>query len=165
MGTFEYKKQIREVFSNQLRRVLIERGKKSPHSILGADANFLAEIAGCSVTMARRYLQGKGVPEEAILNKIAKWAKVEPAWLLYGESQNAQVESLPLDKKLWVEIFNYLRPHLIDNKLNKERFEKLINFSIDIYENVYLLDIPFEEKSKIISLMAQSIEFGMDEKS
>ena len=56
--------------------------------------------------------------------------------------------------------FKSITPTLTNNS-----FENYISFAIDIYENIYHLDIDLSDKVKMIELMVKSIEFSKDKKN
>lgn len=158
-------------FSNRLTKILIEKGKCSSRASKIADPKFLATLVNCSVVMARRYLLGQSIPTESNLKKISEWANVDPAWLLYGNTKTnihnaiSNATNNLIDKDILIEILMRLRPYLSDITLNDENFKDYISFAIDIYENVYHLDIEFNDKIKMLELMIKSIKFSKDKEN
>lgn len=76
-----------KAFSGRLRAAAQKRGLTSGRSRSGVDVVGLAEAAGCSYEMARRYSEGLAMPKPDGIRVIARWLNVEPAWLMYGEGE------------------------------------------------------------------------------
>ena len=164
-----HKAKIRAEFAHKLTCLLIEREQYSARTSQIADPKFLAKLLNCSVVMARRYLLGQSIPDKPKLQKIAEWANVEVSWLLSGnnktENGTTTTNGSLMDKNIWIKILNQLRPYLLNPTLTNNSFENYISFAIDIYENIYHLDIDLSDKVKMIELMVKSIEFSKDKKN
>jgi len=74
-----------EAFASRLRAACQDRGHVSARNSSGVDVNAVAQNAGCSYEMARRYVAGLAVPGEDTMRQIAAWLRVPVAWLALGE--------------------------------------------------------------------------------
>jgi transcriptional regulator with XRE-family HTH domain len=72
-------------FARRLTMLMKQANLISTVSKAGVKISALAAICGCSHQMARRYVLGDALPEIDVTYKIAKWLKVSPGWLLFGE--------------------------------------------------------------------------------
>lgn len=75
-----------KAFARRLRDLMAAAGHVSPGAHSGVDVGKLAEVAGVSYEMARRYAEGLAMPRPGNLTKIAKWLRVSSAELAYGEN-------------------------------------------------------------------------------
>lgn len=74
-------------FSRRLRDAAQRRGLTSDRSRSGVDVVALAAAAECSYEMARRYAEGLAMPKPEAVRLLARWLRVNPAWLMYGEGE------------------------------------------------------------------------------
>ncbi len=74
------------VFGERLRALMCERGYTSEKARSGVDLNALAQAAGISHEMARRYAEGLAVPRPQKIISIAAWLKVSPSDLMWSDS-------------------------------------------------------------------------------
>jgi transcriptional regulator with XRE-family HTH domain len=72
-------------FSQRLRELMRAHGHVSEGARSGVDVNALAEAAGTTYEMARRYAEGQAVPRPEKLQRIADWLGVPAAALAWGE--------------------------------------------------------------------------------
>lgn len=82
-----------EAFAHRLRELMKAAGRVSESSRSGVDVVALAEAAGTSYEMARRYAEGKAVPRADTLQRIAEWLGVAPASLAWGSSDEAAINT------------------------------------------------------------------------
>lgn len=68
-------------------------GRVSESSRSGVDVVALAEAAGTTYEMARRYAEGLAVPRPATLRRIADWLGVAPAALAWGSNHEQAVNT------------------------------------------------------------------------
>ena len=73
-------------FGARLRACMLQRGHTSSSSRSGVDVNRLAEAAGTTYEMARRYAEGAAIPRPDKLEAIAAWLGVTPSELSWGDS-------------------------------------------------------------------------------
>ncbi len=146
----DYYQAFRTSFANRLIGKLRERGYISKHGISGVNGNQLAKALGISLPMARRYINGKSIPTNITLHKLAKWLDTDPAWLLYGNVISDTYQEM--DITLLQEIFSKLYPILSSTTLSKEKYDDVIINAIYIYRHVYTIksELP---KAKAITLM------------
>ncbi len=76
---------LREAFAARLNTALKSKNQRSNRAQNGVCAKALAEIAGCSYQMARKYTTGLAMPEYATTLAIANWLEVSPGWLAFGD--------------------------------------------------------------------------------
>lgn len=76
----------KEAFARRLVDAMLEHGYKSSRNAKsGVDVGPLAQKAGVSREMARRYTEGAAVPDLNKMSLIADWLAVRLAWLRDGE--------------------------------------------------------------------------------
>lgn len=154
----DQEEKIKSEFSSRLVNLLARNGLISLRSSKRVDAQSLANIAGCSVAMARRYINGEALPKKSIVDKIALWGKVDPYWLYCGEESNKR-KNEP-DKLLWLDIFIKLEPYIAAKEPSSVPYLRIIEHAFDIYDTISKLDSTLEEKSSMITLMVKSMEIG-----
>jgi len=155
-----------ETFGERLTKTLVNIGYGSATSKIGVQATPLAKHLGMSVQMVRKYITGDSIPDPSIVMLIADFAKVSPCWLLFGDDcdkSNYKVQHSPLDRKLWEAILSKIHPHLASPDLPQEKLNDYLCFAMDIYENIYHLDISFEDRMNMLELMIKSIGFSSKE--
>lgn len=83
-------------FGHRLRELMRAAGRVSESARSGVDVSALAEAAGTTYEMARRYAEGQAVPRRDKLQRIAAWLGVPAASLAWGstEEQAVNVEVL-----------------------------------------------------------------------
>lgn len=74
-----------EAFAGRLQKAAHMRGLTSGRSRSGVDVTALAAAIDVSYEMARRYAEGLAMPKPEAVRVLARWLKVSPAWLAYGE--------------------------------------------------------------------------------
>lgn len=74
-------------FGQRLRELMRARRHTSDTARSGVDVGALADAAGTSYEMARRYAEGMAVPRTDTLQRIAEWLKVAPALLAWGAQE------------------------------------------------------------------------------
>jgi transcriptional regulator with XRE-family HTH domain len=132
-------------------------GFESTRSKAGVKINKLAEISGCSLQMARRYVLGEALPDIDITFKIAKWLKVSPGWLLYGEEGDVPNN---IDQANLIQI----EPDLLEYILLKcapiflmtQDFNELISFIMDIINDATHIEADKKSILKVIDLSINS---------
>ncbi len=72
-------------FASRLRQAALARGYVSDRSRSGVDVVALAAAIDVSYEMARRYAEGIAMPRPEAVLSLARWLRVEPTWLMYGE--------------------------------------------------------------------------------
>lgn len=129
----------------------------SSASKAGVKVSLLAEICGCSHQMARRYVLGEALPEVDVTYKIAKWLKVSPGWLLFGD--DTQIPSnISQDNLIQIEpdLFEYiLTKSTMLLGLTKDPKE-LVHFIMDSVNDATHIKADKEELMKIIDISVNS---------
>jgi transcriptional regulator with XRE-family HTH domain len=74
-----------EAFAARLQKAANLRGLTSGRSRSGVDVTALAAAIDASYEMARRYAEGLAMPKPEMVRVLARWLKVSPSWLAYGE--------------------------------------------------------------------------------
>lgn len=129
----------------------------SSASKAGVKISVLAEVCGCSHQMARRYVLGEALPEIDVTYKIAKWLKVSPGWLLFGEdtevpnniNQNNLIQIEP-------DLFEYiLTKSSMLFELTKDTKE-LVHFIMDSVNDATHIKADKKELMKIIDISVSS---------
>lgn len=76
----------KEAFAQRLVEAMLDAGfRSSRNAKSGADVGPLAKAANVTREMARRYTEGKAVPDVNKMKVIADWLNVRLAWLRDGE--------------------------------------------------------------------------------
>lgn len=74
-------------FARRLQEWANRRGFTSGRSRSGVDVVKLAEAVGSSYEMARRYADGLAMPKPDGVRAIARWLRISPTFLAYGEGE------------------------------------------------------------------------------
>jgi transcriptional regulator with XRE-family HTH domain len=144
-------------FSKRLNSLLQKEGYISSRSKAGIEINELAKVAGVSYQMARKYALGMALPDYHIIPKIAKWLKVSPSWLLFGEKETItpeqkSVSSIVIESDLLKYILHkciILFPPVPDG-------DKIINYIVDVIYDASHLNTDNKTILKIIDMMLSS---------
>lgn len=123
----------------------------------GVKISALAKICGCSHQMARRYVLGEALPEIDVTYKIAKWLRVSPGWLLFGEDTEVPNN---INQKNLIQIepdlFEYiLTKSTVLFELTKDTKE-LVHFIMDSVNDATHIKADKEELMKIIDISVNS---------
>jgi transcriptional regulator with XRE-family HTH domain len=133
---------MKSAFSNRLFQAMKAKGYTVKQ---------VSEACECSSVMVGKYLAGGSFPSQSTLELIGNCLSVTPAWLLYGDDLTRVV-----DKGLMVEIFAQLHGSISESDdLNK--YKRMIQFALEIYEMVHPLEMSDLEKQKLITKMVQSV--------
>lgn len=149
--------KIREGFSKRLINTLKKRGYTSTKAYAGVSAKAISEALGCSFTIARKYLAGQTLPENKTMEKISNWLAVDSWWLLYGDKNQEHEETL--DKELLNDILIQAKDILIEHQHN---WEYIIKNIFNIYDSIYYLEGPLDNKKKSIQLMLEFFKNSLD---
>lgn len=76
-----------QAFAERLGALMRAAGRVSDSSRSGVDVVALAEAAGTSYEMARRYAEGLAIPRADTMARIAAWLDVAPAVLAWGPGE------------------------------------------------------------------------------
>ncbi len=129
----------------------------STNSKAGVKVSKLAEIAGCSHQMARRYVLGEALPDVVLIYKIAKWLKVSPGWLLYGEEtkipNNDEQKNLIQNEP---DLFEYILTKSTALFHITKDTKELVQFLIDIINDATHLEAEKKEIFKIVDISINS---------
>ena len=144
-------------FSKRLSSVLQKEGYSSNRSRAGVEINKLADVAGVSYQMARKYALGMALPEYHIIPKIAKWLNVSSSWLLFGEKEPIQPEHksssmIEIESDLLKYILfkcTILFPPTSDSN-------KIINFIVNVIYDASHINADKKTIIKIIDMMLSS---------
>lgn len=144
-------------FAQRLTMLMKQANLTSSASKAGVKINILAEICGCSHQMARRYVLGEALPEVNVTHKIAKWLKVSPGWLLFGE--DTQIPS-HINPKSLIQIEEDLFEYILMKstsllELTKDPKE-LVHFIMDSVNDATHIKADKQELMKIIDISVNS---------
>ena len=144
-------------FARRLTLLMQDADLVSFKSKTGVKVSKLAETAGCSKQMARRYVLGDALPEIDATYKIAKWLNVSPGWLLFGDetaipNNMAQVNLIQIE------------PDLLQYILTKAAFlfdlttdtKELVHFIMDIINDATHIEAERKDILKVIDLSINS---------
>lgn len=146
-------------FSNRLTQLMQHAGFGSLRSKTGVTVKCLAEVSGCSHQMARKYVLGGALPDVDVILKIAKWLKVSPGWLLFGEDSKIPNN---IHRKYLVHIEPDLLEYILLNSLpllsiTRDKHE-LVCFIMDMIQDATHIEA---EKTDILKLIDISIHSAM----
>lgn len=144
-------------FARRMTALMQQADLVSSKSKAGVKVSKLAEIAGCSHQMARRYVLGEALPDVNVTYKIAKWLKVSPGWLLFGDETEIPNN---LDQKNLIQIEPDLLEYILTKSaslftITKDTHE-LISFIMDIINDATHIKADKSEIIKIIDLSINS---------
>lgn len=80
-------------FGQRLRELMLQRGLASHGARSGVDVATLAQAAGATYEMARRYAEGAAIPRPEKLEAIARWLGVSPSSLAFGDAAPSAVDT------------------------------------------------------------------------
>ena len=144
-------------FARRITLLLQQANQVSSKSKTGVKVSKLAEIAGCSHQMARRYVLGEALPDIDITYKIAKWLKVSPGWLLFGEETE-------IPNNLNQQNLIQIEPDLLHYILTKSAFlfsithdvKELVHFIMDIVNDATHIEADKKEILKVVDISINS---------
>lgn len=144
-------------FSQRLNSLLHKEGYSSNRSKAGIEINQLAKVAGVSYQMARKYALGMALPDCHVIHKIAKWLKVSPGWLLYGDKDTIVPE---YKSATLIEIESDLLKYILHKckvlfPPTKE-MDKIVNYIADVIYDASHLNADNKTILKIIDMMLSS---------
>ncbi|MFO2856808.1 helix-turn-helix transcriptional regulator [Legionella pneumophila serogroup 1] len=145
-------------FARRLTALMQQADMGSSKSKAGVQINKLAEVSGCSPQMARRYALGEALPDVDATYKIAKWLKVSPGWLLYGEEGDipnniGQTNLIQIEPELLEYILTKCAT-LFDITKNKQ---ELLSYIMDIIHDATHIEADQKEILKVIDMSINSI--------
>lgn len=137
-------------FSDRLVFAMKERGLNSPRGALKVQIQPLAEAAGVSHEMARRYLLGTAEPKsDDVKRTIATWLNVSYTWLLTGEGEpDGTTIQAEINATLLKDCINAVKKAADDKGLTLTD-DQVINTAIYLYEGRDL-----EKAASLVSLLA-----------
>lgn len=145
-------------FARRLTALMQQANLGSSKSKAGVQINKLAEVSGCSLQMARRYVLGEALPDVDVTYKIAKWLKVSPGWLLYGEESD-------IPNNIGETNLVQIEPELLQYILSKcatlfdivQKKQELISFIMDIIHDATHIEANSKEILKVVDMSINSI--------
>jgi len=112
-----------EAFGRRLRQLMREKGYVSDTSRSRVEVTALAEAAGTSYEMARRYADGRSRTRADTMQKIADWLGVAPAVLAWGSAEESSVDEELLRKCITAMIEAQIRTGIT---LDADRAARLV---------------------------------------
>jgi transcriptional regulator with XRE-family HTH domain len=144
---------IKEAFSARLIAGLKEKGLASNRSHTGVSHIELSKIIGKPIQVVPFIVSGERIPDAETIVAIAKWLKVSPGWLLFGESSEHIVDSIVIEESLLEEILD--KALALDHAiLSTEKFSKFVR---DIIIDTATLDANLDIKRKMIERAFKSV--------
>lgn len=89
---------VKDAYSDRLRKAMRHRGYVSTRASSGVDMIALANAAGVSREMARKYVDGKSIPRADVQELICNWLKISQQWLQYGDGQMERISAGEIDR-------------------------------------------------------------------
>ena len=144
-------------FSKRLNSLLQKEGGLSNRSKAGIEINHLANVAGVSYQMARKYALGMALPDYYVIQKIAKSLNSSPGWLLFGEKES--VASKHKSDTL-IEIDSDLLKYILQKCAvffpSAPDVDKIIHYIVEVIYDTSHLNADKETILKIIDMMFSS---------
>lgn len=144
-------------FASRITELMQQANLNSANSKARVKVTQLAEIAGCSHQMARRYVLGEALPDIDVIYKIAKWLNVSPGWLLFGEET---IIPDNIEQKNIVQIDSDLLEYILTKSMLLFPIavepKELVPFIINIIHDVIHIKAEKEEIFKIIDISINS---------
>lgn len=143
-------------FACRLKDAMLAAGLNSGRSTSGVCIHKLVEITGYSTQICRKYLRGEAIPEPVKLVEIARYLKVSPGWLLFGDEHNDSPfsqEILTINKKLLRYIFTRLRS-LYNSDADEQ---EIAEFLMAMINDISQINASEEQSKKIIDLAFSSV--------
>ena len=149
--------EFTQEFASRLTKAIDNKGYGSSRSRAGIDINQLAKISECSYQMARKYALGHVLPEITVIMKIAKWLRMSPSALLFGESDEFSTKSKS-DATIEIELdmLKYILNKSIPLLFMTPDSQNVINFISDTIYDAAHLHVDKPTIFKIIDMMISS---------
>ena len=112
----------------------------------------LAEFAGASEQICRRYIRGDALPDYDKVVSIATHLKISPSWLLFGENDGSKLTQI--DNELMGYIIN--RCSVLYFGLD-EKTEEFTQFVIQLIREVQKINGNRETLEHVINLALDSV--------
>ncbi|MBL7479724.1 helix-turn-helix domain-containing protein [Legionella bononiensis] len=141
-------------FANRLINTLKDKGHIASRSPNGICIKTLAEFAGASEQICRRYIRGDALPDYEKVKQLAYHLHVNPGWLLFGEEGHVPPKKDEVNETLLHYILkqsHHLYP--ISNGGNDD----YADFVLGLIKEVRAIDTSEDNLLKIIDLALGSI--------
>ena len=125
---------------------------RSPHGIC---MKTLAEFAGASEQICRRYIRGDALPDYDKIINIAENLNVSPGWLLFGEQQSNMSNLFGRTDDALIQ-YILTQSHMLFRD-DPDATDDYADFVIGLIKEVREIDAPKESLEKIINLALSSI--------
>jgi hypothetical protein len=112
----------KKAFGNRLAKAMAAAGYEAKPSVLAREFN--DRYIGKSVTLhgVRRWLLGEVIPPEDKLMTLARWLKVAPQQLLWGD----EVKKAAKEKKTWEQALDFREREIIEAFLTLSASQKKV---------------------------------------
>lgn len=143
-------------FSNRLLNAMKANGYTASRSPNGICMRTLAEFAGASEQICRRYIRGDALPYHDKLLAIATALNVSPGWLLFGE--DVPVETTHHSNSMDDDLLHYIlsKSHRLYRE-ETENTDDFADFVLELIRDVREIDTSKDNLEKIIDLALSSI--------
>ena len=144
-----------KAFSNRLIEAMKAKGHAASRSPSGICMQTLAQFAGASEQICRRYIRGDALPDYDKIISIAHHLQVSPGWLLFGEvlpSPNQQ------NKQNEEALLHYILKK--SHQLYREESgntDDYADFVLELFRDVREIQTSKDNLQKIIDLAMRSI--------
>lgn len=142
-------------FSERLNLKLRETGYHSKRISGGVQLTELANIAGVSYQMARKYSSGIALPEPEVVMKIARWLNVSPGWLIFGEDTSHQimgVEQIVIQR----DLLSYILSKIFEIFSLDQTGNNIIDYTLEVIYDASHLNTDIAMTKKIVDMMLSS---------
>lgn len=145
-------------FGKRLNSLLQKEGYTSQRSKAGTEVAQLADVAGVSFQMARKYALGLALPDYHILHKIANWLNVSPSWLLFGEKEPVIPEKIKSNSSIEIEtdLLKYILTKCAVLFPNDNQPEKIMNYIMSVIYDASHIEADKKTILKMIDMMISS---------
>ncbi len=149
------RKEFADHFAKRLIQTMRERGYTSGRSKDRIDIAKLAEAAGSSYQMARRYTLGQAVPEFHVVFQIAAWLEASPSYLLFGQEPEPATKK-ENDITIRRELLQYILIECADLFKQVDNTTDLANFLVESIYNISMIDTDIQSACNIIDMILHS---------
>lgn len=151
-------------FANRLIETMKLNGHSASRSPKGICMKTLAEFAGASEQICRRYVRGDALPDHDKICNIAARLNVKPGWLLFGEeaAHSSELKASQIEDDLLHSILS--KSHALYRE-ETENTDDYANFVMKLIQEVREIDTSKENLEKIINLALSSISSYKEKRS
>lgn len=141
-------------FSYRLIEAMKSNGHTDSRSPNGICMNTLAEFAGASVQICRRYIRGDALPDYDKVVSMATHLKISSSWLLFGEKDATKFTQIDAD------LMSYIVQRCSVLYFGEsEKTDEFVQFLMKLIREVQKINGNRETLEHVINLALDSVTF------